>query len=45
MKIVGYLLAGLVGLVALLSVINFFGLAALTKESYDDINVFEDYED
>lgn len=45
MKIIGYVVAGIVGLVALISIINFVGLAALTKESYDDINVFEDYED
>lgn len=45
MKITGYILAGIVGLVALLSILNFFGLAELTKESHFDLDTFEDYED
>jgi hypothetical protein len=45
LKIIGWITAGIVGVVALLSIINFFGLAQLTKESHFDLDAFEDYED
>jgi hypothetical protein len=42
MKIIGYLVAGIVGLVALISILNFFGLAELTKSPKHNIEDKED---